>query len=219
MNVKESARPSSIPVPRDSAEVQRVVARQVRRSARRAWSRRLTAANTVLCVASCSLLAVAYVRYRAEHPNGLELSRGIGELAWMLGSGVIFLSTLANFLIRPYAGATWRLWTASVWFSALCLAGIVTCWALVYNDIGADAVPGTQVHDDREAAAFIDRAHAGAVPRIPTGAFVQSVKFSDANDVSITGYVWQRYGPATPPTLTHGVVLPEAGNAYAAHEV
>ena len=45
-----------------------------------------------------------------------------------------------------------------------------------------------------------------------TGVFIQSIEFADANDVNLTGYVWQRYyktGPEEPP----GVVFPEIINS------
>ena len=41
-----------------------------------------------------------------------------------------------------------------------------------------------------------------------TGVFIQSLEFEDANDVNLTGYVWQRYNPKDiddPP----GIVFPE----------
>jgi hypothetical protein len=43
---------------------------------------------------------------------------------------------------------------------------------------------------------------------IPTGVYVQSVEFSSANNVTVTGYVWQRFAPGLPPW-----VLPAAGEA------
>jgi hypothetical protein len=44
---------------------------------------------------------------------------------------------------------------------------------------------------------------------VPTGVFIQSLEFKDANDVNLTGYVWQRYDTkdfTEPP----GIVFPEA---------
>ncbi|HEY8351575.1 MAG TPA: hypothetical protein VIK87_03435 [Sphingomonadales bacterium] len=44
---------------------------------------------------------------------------------------------------------------------------------------------------------------------LPTGLFVQSVEFVSANNVKLTGYVWQRITPAL-AHVTPGVILPEA---------
>ncbi len=47
---------------------------------------------------------------------------------------------------------------------------------------------------------------------VPTGVFIQSLEFKDANDINLTGYVWQRYDKMEfeePP----GIVFPEIVNS------
>ena len=44
---------------------------------------------------------------------------------------------------------------------------------------------------------------------IPTGVFIQSMEFSSANDVVVTGYVWQRYTNDVPSDITRGFIMPE----------
>jgi len=46
--------------------------------------------------------------------------------------------------------------------------------------------------------------------RIPNGVFIQSMEFLNVDNVQVSGYVWQRYGPDLPKDLERGVVLPEA---------
>jgi len=50
--------------------------------------------------------------------------------------------------------------------------------------------------------------------RIPTGIFVQSLKFVSASEVNITGYIWQRYADGLDPAIVPGegqagFILPE----------
>lgn len=45
---------------------------------------------------------------------------------------------------------------------------------------------------------------------IPTGVFVQSIEFSSANNVVLTGYIWQKYAKHVDPDISRGFVLPEA---------
>ena len=45
---------------------------------------------------------------------------------------------------------------------------------------------------------------------IPTGVFVQSIEFTSANNVILTGYVWQRYLDTYHKGLSRGFLLPEA---------
>jgi len=44
---------------------------------------------------------------------------------------------------------------------------------------------------------------------IKTGAFIQSLEFTSANDVVVTGYIWQKYPADTPEYVDHGFILPE----------
>ncbi len=60
---------------------------------------------------------------------------------------------------------------------------------------------------------------------IPTGVFVQSLQFNTANNVQVSGYVWQKYADNIPADITRGFVLPEAvaeayrsTEAYRVHE-
>lgn len=45
---------------------------------------------------------------------------------------------------------------------------------------------------------------------VPTGVYIQSIDFLSANNVQVTGYVWQTYDASIPPEVTRGFVLPEA---------
>jgi len=44
---------------------------------------------------------------------------------------------------------------------------------------------------------------------IPTGVFIQSMEFTSANNVVVTGYIWQRYSKDVPADIGHGFILPE----------
>ena len=44
---------------------------------------------------------------------------------------------------------------------------------------------------------------------IRTGVFVQSLEFTSANNVVVTGYIWQKYPADTPDFVRHGFILPE----------
>lgn len=54
------------------------------------------------------------------------------------------------------------------------------------------------------------RKHRAVPVSVPTGVFVHSMEFSSANNVIVTGYVWQRYEDEYHKDLSRGVVFPEA---------
>ena len=55
---------------------------------------------------------------------------------------------------------------------------------------------------------------------IPTGVVVKSMEFLTGDNVQVTGFIWQKYGPDVPKDLDRGVVLAEGvREAYDAKEV
>lgn len=44
---------------------------------------------------------------------------------------------------------------------------------------------------------------------IPTGVLVQSIEFVGAYNVTVTGYIWQKYADSVPPEFSRGVIMPE----------
>jgi len=188
----------------------------------RMWRRRARLLNVITAIGAAGVLTTATFDHLGRHHQQLDLHGGIGGLAWILGSAVVLAHTLGNMLIRPHKGATWRIWASSSLFAALCLAGTTAVWTLEFRNDGLTAVPGTRVDNEAEASRYLDGAlgpQGGGVPRIPTGVFMQSVKFSGANDVAVTGVVWQRYAPDVPKALRRGVAFPEAGDSWSAKEV
>jgi hypothetical protein len=213
MKVKESA-PPSIPAPRVSGESPPTQGFGGLR-------RPLKIANSLLGATAATVLIVGYLVYRRAHPQGLALDQGSDDLNVMIVAAVALLFALGNLVIRPHTGVTWRLWASSLWFSSLCLLCVAGIWALTFRDTGTQAIPGTQVSTSAQVTTYLNKLgpRGAALPRIPTGAFVQSVEFADANDVKVTGYLWQRYGRDIPKGFRQGVALPEAADAYAAKEV
>ncbi len=48
---------------------------------------------------------------------------------------------------------------------------------------------------------------------VPTGVFVQSIEFASANNVILTGYIWQKYIDGKHDEISRGFVLPESETA------
>jgi len=45
---------------------------------------------------------------------------------------------------------------------------------------------------------------------VPTGVYLESLQFSGANNVQVSGYVWQRWPLPLPDDIVRGIELPEA---------
>jgi hypothetical protein len=135
---------------------------------------------------------------------------------------VFFLSVL---LLRATSGGIPALWRMVLTFSLLCIVGMGAIWYLVTNAVREDPGVGTpiltQAAADSYLAPYVKPASgstAAAPLEVPTGVFIQSIEFSSASNVVVTGYIWQKYADNFPADVARGFVLPEAEDAYDATE-
>jgi hypothetical protein len=133
-----------------------------------------------------------------------------------------FVLALSFAVLRPGARITGgtRL-TSVVWTIAL-VAALLFTWQVIARSHRWESHVGTIVTSPQELDAFVN-AHADSFAaydyRVPTGIFLQSFEFLDTNNVEISGFVWQTYGPEIPDHILRGVVLPEAlDEAYQVEE-
>jgi hypothetical protein len=105
-----------------------------------------------------------------------------------------------------------NLWMLAFVFSFLCVLGMGIIWHLTLNE--------SSLQDRNEDIIVFDRADVETVlqncdtspktPRVPTGVFIQSLEFSTANDVTMTGYIWQNVSGLVNETTFPSFSFPEA---------
>lgn len=151
--------------------------------------------------------------------------------------------TLFVFIYVVSCNITRNRWLLSISFSLLCLASIIAIWynnqtsdyqyrpeeVVVANktDLAAALNTFRQLNAINNPLAQVANGSSGSSGstrqpiepiHIPTGFFIQSVKFSSSNDVYVTGYIWQKLPEQwlsvpecqTTPASCLGFVLPEA---------
>ncbi len=181
-------------------------------------ARRVAMALSVFFGALAVLVASGYLR---QH-GGWDLESGSNDLMTIMLLVLGFVLALSFAVLRPGArntGGT-RL-TSVVWTIAL-VAALLFTWQVIARSHRWEDHVGTTVTSPQELDAFVN-AHADSFAaydyRVPTGIFLQSFEFLDTNNVEISGFVWQTYGPEIPDHIMRGVVLPEALNeAYQVEE-
>lgn len=191
----------------------------------RLWRTLIHRGSQLLCAASLLVVIVLGYRYAREHRSFVPATTG-PELVPILLALLAFLFLLAILALRPERERRERLWWTSATVSGLCLIGLVGLWYLIATAVRDEAAVGTTVLNQAEVDAFLARALPagaagadGVVHRIPTGVFVQSLEFVSANNVEVSGFVWQEYADTVPATIPRGFVLPEAiDEAYEATE-
>ena len=104
-----------------------------------------------------------------------------------------FLFFLCLLFVSIYMYDHKGLWTLAFIFSLLCILGIGFMWHVTMNNSSLDGRNGDFVVFDREDVETVLQ-HvnmSSTTPRIPTGFFIKSMGFLNADDVLITGYIWQ----------------------------
>jgi hypothetical protein len=104
-----------------------------------------------------------------------------------------FLFFLCLLFVSIYRYDHKGLWMLAVIFTFFCILGMGFLWHLTENNSALDSRNGDLVVFNREdvetVLQHVDTS--STTPRIPTGFFLQSMEFLNANDVLITGYIWQ----------------------------
>ncbi len=127
----------------------------------------------------------------------------------------IFFATLA--ICLKYGLFSGRfLWAFTVFFFMLFVAEMGFIWCLALECPQEDSNE-TVIYNRAEMESAVHRLGPfSEESRIPTGIFLQSIKFSGANDVIVRGYVWQKK-PENPENPVNGergtapgVIFPEA---------
>ena len=128
---------------------------------------------------------------------------------------IIFLFFLSILLFRADQGTTKSLWAISFTASILCVAGIGFIWYLVLSERGYKNNRNlllTKPSVDnllQPRIKLAEQVKQKPPVYIPTGVFVQAIKFNSANDVFVNGYIWQKYYDGIHDGLSRGFILPE----------
>lgn len=181
------------------------------------WRRLAFAVLAVLAAGA----AIWLIRGLASGTGSLSAAEDPPAAAAAIILGVVAAMAGAVAAIRPERGTLHALVATSAAWSIALLIALASAWAVIASTELRDFWHGTPVATAAEASAYLDgRIPSGVDPvRIPTGVLLQSMEFLSGDNVQLTGYVWQRFGPDVPDDVVQGVVLPEAiREAYDAKE-
>ncbi len=177
------------------------------------------------CIA-CFILSVVLIVRAIQIHGGLDEARlGGGLIGPLLATlGVLALGSVLVF--RPELRTLRRLHWTSHTLALLLFLAVTGVWYLVGTAVRTEPGIGVPVNQQAEVDALLESsannagAPAGNGPYlVPTGVSIQSLEFLSANNVQVTGYVWQTYDASMPAGVTRGFVLPEAvEDAYQAEE-
>jgi hypothetical protein len=126
---------------------------------------------------------------------------------------ILFAGTLLVF--RVDRGEPRELWKGAIATGVLLAVAIAATWVLTMRFPDRNGEASVHILDwaslQKFLANHLERSPAQAEPlRIPTGMLVRTIRFIDANDIVITGTVWQRVPASRKADVTLGIEMPDA---------
>jgi hypothetical protein len=135
-------------------------------------------------------------------------------------ASITFLFFFSILVFGGYTGKRSRLWAVVYTSNLLFIGGIGYIWYLAWNQRSYEnsteskivliGRPGLNKFLDLREQQLSTQVKAEKPIYIPTGLFVQSLEFNTANNVTVTGYIWQRFTKGVNDTVTRGFVMPES---------
>jgi hypothetical protein len=142
-----------------------------------------------------------------------DVRRALGRIllsALLLGFGLVVVS------FHVHAGGHRELWGTSLTSGVLLLAGICGVWWLtlqypdrnkksnlpILDNSGLQKFLGTHVQKDATGTS-------ASLVQVPTGILIRTIRIMSANDVFVTGSIWQRVPASERASVTPGVNMPD----------
>jgi hypothetical protein len=147
----------------------------------------------------------------------LDIDRIRRQLIQLAGSLLVALATAAALVAGAHTGRTSRLWTTSALVAAFTVIAIGFVWRVSLTYDAHTGTAGITISDKATLSSVMaDYTRASAARHteppvyVPTGIFLESAHFSAPNDLSVTGYLWQKYTRGAHDGLTRGFTIAEA---------
>lgn len=126
---------------------------------------------------------------------------------------IAFLFFLSILVSRAYKGSSDKLWLVAIIFSVLCISGMFFVWDIALENPPDENSQYVEVFDRVGLETTLHKhlaSYEGQMIRVPTGVFLQSLEFTSANNVIVTGYIWQDYSDVMIDEISPGFIFPEA---------
>ena len=135
----------------------------------------------------------------------------------ILLAGLVFLLCAASLLLGVCSGGSRPLWALSIVSALLFLGAIGTILSISLRFDRAHKTGGIPIADratlNKVTGAYTracELRHTEPPVYVPTGLYLESATFLTANDLMVSGYVWQKYQLGTQDHLFRGFTLADA---------
>ncbi len=141
---------------------------------------------------------------------GVDLLRQ--QIIWVLISAMLFVASLSALLLKVNLGRPVRVWILTALVTLLLIVGVSTIWDLALTYHSSVKTLGVKVSDKATLRALMNNyqktsetKHLSPPLFIPTGLYIDAIEFKGANDVLVSGRLWQKYSADYPAEQAKGV--------------
>ncbi|NOQ24889.1 MAG: hypothetical protein GQ564_05950 [Bacteroidales bacterium] len=143
--------------------------------------------------------------------------RKIVHIRYLLGIAILFF--VIPFM-RMHKQDTEAFWKLSIAYSVFCFYALLTILQATLTFPAAENYDRKRITHQYSLNQFKlehtkqSMYNSNNLPLfIPTGVYIQSITFLNANNVRLTGYIWQRYTDGIHNSISRGFVMPESEDA------
>ncbi|MGK7917175.1 MAG: cache domain-containing protein [Prochloraceae cyanobacterium] len=138
------------------------------------------------------------------------------QLALSLGL-IAFFFFLSLLLFRVWRGSIRSFWAVSGCTSVFLSAGIGYHWYLFLAESVYQTAEEIKINTRTDLQSFLSKrtqiaeaSNQEPPVSIPTGIFIRTLKFEEAHNVFVTGYIWQKYYEGEHDGISRGFIMPDA---------
>ena len=160
---------------------------------------------------SWSIVTVAFMHQSTDS----DYYRGTYIKLLLAAQTAVLLITL--FVLGCLRWKIGRGWTYATVVALTFLVGVPIIWKIEYEFPTVEMDQSEEIINQTSLRGFRDnytkeseRLKTDVPIYVPTGLFIQSIEFTTANDVKVSGYIWQKYKRGLHDDISRGFVLPEA---------
>ena len=136
------------------------------------------------------------------------------QIIWIIVSSILFLATLATLLLHASFACPVRVWILTASISVLLILGVGIIWDLALTYHPDTKVEGVKIADKATLRAVTgvyyqssESKHLDPPLYVPTGLYIDAIEFNNANDVLVTGRLWQKYRSDYPAGVAKGLKI------------
>jgi hypothetical protein len=147
----------------------------------------------------------------------LDIDRLRQQLILVVTTLLVFVTTSVALLSGAHTGKPSNLWVTSSGVAVMIAIAIGCVWSLSLAYDSHSKGEGIKITDKAtlshvmsEYARTSAERHTEPPVYVPTGVFIEAAHFSTPNDLSVTGYLWQKYTVGAHDSLSRGFTIGEA---------